>query len=163
MNIFVVWLAAVSLVGSSPADEASSLMGQCFARDFDEAYLAEHPNQKLKTMKIGFTEFEGDSALARIDLVTHAPFSVFYYFARCSRDVSSGMICEGCSGESCDVNGETFRIGSTSRDDRIEFVNTTTGITAKGLAGAWSDFRLAAVNPYRVIALDRVDASFCPE
>ena len=44
MDMFVVGLAALLIVGSASADEASSLMGQCFARDFDNAYLVEHPH-----------------------------------------------------------------------------------------------------------------------
>ena len=114
--------AALSLAaGDARADGVHDLIGTCFARAYDAAYLAGHGDQQFAAIKIGFSDFN-DTALARIDLTTRTRVTVLYYFANCATDIAGGVLCRGCAGDSCEPNGETFEI-KLRGEDHIEFVN----------------------------------------
>ena len=62
--------AALSLAAADArADGVHDLIGTCFARAYDAAYLAGHGDQQFAAIKIGFSDFN-DTALARIDLTS---------------------------------------------------------------------------------------------
>ena len=86
-RVLLVAVAALSLVAAEArADTVHDLMGTCFARAYDAAYLASHGDQQFAAIKIGFSDFN-DTALARIDLTTRDRVSVLYYFANCAADI----------------------------------------------------------------------------
>ena len=154
--------AALSLVAAEArADAVHDLMGTCFARAYDAAYLASHGDQQFAAIKIGFSDFN-DTALARIDLTTRDRVSVLYYFANCAADIPGGVACQGCAGESCEPNGETFKIEMRG-EDRIAFINGATGITAKTAGDLTQTVKLPPRGEYRTFVLERIDNANCGE
>ena len=162
-HVLLAVAAALSLAaGVARADDAvHDLIGTCFARAYDAAYLASLRDQQFAAIKIGFSDFN-DTALARIDLTTRTRAAVLYCFANCSREVPGGVICQGCAGDSCEPNGETFKI-ELRGEDRIEFINGATGITAKSAGDSTQTLKLEARGEYRAFVLERIDNSNCSE
>jgi len=155
-------VAALSLVAAEVrADTVHDLMGTCFARAYDAAYLASHGDQQFAAIKIGFSDFN-DTALARIDLTTRDRITVLYYFANCAADIAGGVVCQGCAGDSCEPNGETFKIEMRG-EDRIAFINGATGITAKTAGDSTLTVKLPPHGAYRSLILERIDNANCGE
>jgi hypothetical protein len=136
------------------ASNAAALYEMCFAGRFDRS----HPGQRLGTMSVYFQGLAGS-------LLTSVQYRLRYgtkfgFSGECGADPRGGFLCNACGGgvESCQENGETFRIVWLGGDD-LELINDTTGLFAENPAGGRD--RLAAGGGNRSFTLKRAGAADC--
>ena len=159
--IFGAAFALLLAISPVIADDLRPLADACFARTYDTAHLAKHPRQKVTAISVEFIEFE-DSVVARLGFTLREFAGDFGYSGDCYRDIKGGASCEGCAGDSCESNGESFKI-LLKGSDSIEVVNDTTGLTLADAADLPATVRLAADEEHKVFSLTRVDRSVCDE
>ena len=154
------WLLAA---GGAQADGVRSLEDQCFARAYDAAHLAKHPNQAVTWIAVDFIGYE-DGTVARVRFTTRQdPEVAYFYTADCGDAIPGGAHCGGCANDSCEDNGESFKILLHGKDS-IDFVNDESGITAvNGDEDKPLEYKLAPGGEHRVFVLDRGDPSGCGE
>lgn len=151
--------AIFALISPASAGTAQSLIDQCYARTYDAAHLAAHPGQAVTGMQVYFVEFE-DAVVARISFATRDSDGRFSYAGDCYREIPGGLSCEGCVGDACESNGETFKVFPRGKD-RIQIVNDTTGLSAETVDSV--KFRLDAGGEHKDFVLDKVEPAVCGE
>jgi hypothetical protein len=150
--------SALSIGTSGPtvAQDSAALVDTCFARTYDAAHLARHPHQRVAAISVAFQTFE-DSLLAGV--IYKLRFGPRFSFSGdCYRPAEGGFLCEACGNDSCEGNGESFKI-LWSGGDEVQLVNDTTGLFAENAEGGRD--RLAPGGEHRLFALKRAPAEEC--
>src|SRR5687767_15915506 len=145
-----------ALAAAAAAQDSAALIDTCFARTYDAAHLAKHPQQRVAGIAIAFQGFE-DSLLASV-VYTLRYGPKFGFSGDCYRPAEGGFLCEACGNDSCEGNGESFKI-LWSGGDEVQLVNDTTGLFAENAEGGRD--RLAPGGEHRLFALKRVSAEEC--
>lgn len=150
--------------GTGAVAGPTELYDRCFARTYDEAHLAAHSGQDVTAINIWLTDFE-DDLFAGISLTKRGSDDPFVYSGTCFRAVAGGFSCDGCKGDSCEWNGETFRI-LVRGEDGIDFVVDETGVTTMhydGEAGTEAPYKLGPGGEHGVLTLSAAPESACGE
>jgi hypothetical protein len=128
-------LAAVALAGSvasAAPEDLSVLYDKCFTRAYDAAHLAGHPGQRVTKMSVQFQEFEGDLLASVIYTLRYG--TKFGFSGACYVKIEGGYSCDACVNDTCESNGEKFKI-LWSGGETIRLVNEETGMLAKNAEG----------------------------
>ena len=145
-----------ALAAAAAAQDSAALIDTCFARSYDTAHLAEHPQQRVAAISVAFQSFE-DSLLAGV--IYKLRFGPRFSFSGdCYTAIEGGFLCEACGNDSCQGNGESFKI-LWSGGDEVQLVNDTTGLFAENPEGGRD--RLAPGGEHRLFALKRAPAEDC--
>jgi hypothetical protein len=152
----LVRAALAASVVPAVSEDAAALYDKCFSRTYDAAHLARHPGQRVSAISVQFQEFEGDllaSVIYKLRFGTKFGFS-----GACYVKIEGGYACDACVNDSCESNGEKFRI-LWSGGDTVKLVNDETGMLAKNAEGG-RDY-LAAGGEHAAFVLRRGAADNC--
>jgi hypothetical protein len=142
--------------GSGAAQNGSDLYDTCFARDYGPVHLAAHPGQRVSSISVQFLSFE-DDLLATV-IYTLKFGTRFGFSGACYVRIEGGWQCQGCANDSCEANGEEFKIYWPG-GDTVTLVNDTTGMLA-GNAEGGRDY-LASDGEHRAFLMRRAAAQDC--
>ena len=157
-------ILAGSLVGAiitpALAQEAAggpgALYETCFVRTYDPTYLENNPGQRVAAISVYFQNF-ADTLLAGVSYrLRYGP--KYGFSGDCHDAIDGGFSCEACASDSCDVNGESFKIFWPGGDS-IQLVNDSTGVVAENADGG-RDY-LRAGNENRVFVMQRGTLADC--
>jgi hypothetical protein len=123
---------AFALAGPAAAQDSASLYNTCFARTYDAAHLASHPEQRVAAITVYFQNF-ADTLLAAVSYTLR--YGPKYGFSGdCHQSIGGGFVCQACATDSCSAEGESFKI-FWSGGDSLELVNDTTGVVGENPDG----------------------------
>lgn len=150
---------ATALIGAvalpAAAQDATSRIGQCYARTYDAAHLRDHAGQDVVRISAMFLDYE-DGPAAEINFTTRGGGRYFLYGV-CG-DASGAIACDVCLHDGCEPTGEAFRL--VPRGEDLLLSNDTTGITAVSSDGGPLR-RLDPGGEHRVFLLRRAEAAAC--
>jgi hypothetical protein len=106
------------------AQDAESLYESCF--------VAANPGERVTAISVYFQNF-ADTLLAGVSYTLRYG-DKFGFSGDCHQEIEGGFLCEACTNDGCDTNGESFTI-LWSGGDSIELVNDSTGVVGENPAG----------------------------
>jgi hypothetical protein len=125
-------IALALAAGPAAAHDPASLYDACFARTYDAAHLARHPEQRVSAITVYFQNF-ADTLLAAVSYtLRYGPR--FGFSGDCHEGIEGGFVCQACASDSCANEGESFRI-LWPGGDSIELLNDTTGVVGENPDG----------------------------
>jgi hypothetical protein len=124
--------ALAASVGPAISDDASTLYDKCFSRTYNAAHLAKHPGQRVIAISAQFQEFEGDLLASVIYKLRYG--TKFGFSGACYVKIEGGYACDACVNDSCESNGEKFKI-LWSGGNTVRLVNDQTGMLAENAEG----------------------------
>ena len=102
-------IAALMLLAvPAAAQDASSLYESCFVRIYDPSHLQAHPGQRVQTINVYFQNF-ADTLLASVTYTLRFG-AKFGFSGECQDAIEGGFLCRACANDSCEANGESFKI-----------------------------------------------------
>jgi hypothetical protein len=127
-------VAAAALAFAEPAlsQDAAGLYDKCFTRTYSAEHLAKHPGQRVSAISINFQSFEDDLLASVVYTLRYG--TKFGFSGACYIKIEGGFSCEGCVNDSCESNGEKFKI-LWSGGDTVRLVNEETGMLAENAEG----------------------------
>jgi hypothetical protein len=138
------------------AQNAESLYETCFVRAYDGAHMAAHPGQRVTAISVYFQNF-ADTLLAGISYTLRYG-DKFGFSGDCHEKIEGGFQCHACTNDSCDTDGESFKILWTGGDS-IELVNDSTGVVGENPEGGRDYLRAGGASSR--FTLDRGSLSDC--
>ncbi len=138
------------------AGNEAGLYGSCFARIYDEHYLAAHPGQRVAAIAVQFYGFEG-SLLASV--AYRLRYGTKFAFSSDCEGSAGGFVCTGCTNGDCGPGAsEVFSIGWLD-GGRLELVNDATGLLGGNAAGG-RDY-VISLGEQRAFWLERSEPADC--